>query len=179
MLDLQRVITRHTRVHYFGHAPQTPRKHRRPAGHGLDHYQSERLRPLDREYQCRRVAQQVVLLLVIHRADVPDALPIDEGLDFLFKICLLLRLLRLPRQHDRHSRRARDSDRIQRVLVMRHPSQERQVSPSLKARLERPKVASVVHHGDLPAFGELFRLATAYPCQRNRGKIPRQPPVVV
>src|SRR5215469_3678423 len=41
-------------------------EHRRPAGHGLDHRQSERLGPVDREYERSRIAQELALGTLIN-----------------------------------------------------------------------------------------------------------------
>src|SRR4029453_1686758 len=47
---------------HFGDRSARPRNHRRAARHGLDHHQTERLRPIDRKQQRSRVAEKRLLL---------------------------------------------------------------------------------------------------------------------
>jgi hypothetical protein len=52
--------------------PATKRDDRRPARHRLDQYQSERLRPLDREQECRGFPEELALMLLADLTDVSD-----------------------------------------------------------------------------------------------------------
>ena len=59
----------------FRHRAAIERDDRRAAGHGLDHDQAERLRPVDRHQQRDRAAQEFRLLLVGDLADEFDIAP--------------------------------------------------------------------------------------------------------
>src|SRR6185436_8869895 len=63
---------RHPMAEDLGYRASTPCDHRSPAGQGLDHHQTERLRPVDREQQCPGTAEQLRLGTVADLAEVLD-----------------------------------------------------------------------------------------------------------
>ena len=70
--------TCHSLVDDFRHGAPSEGDHRRPASHGLDHDQAERLRPVDRKKKRGRVAEELRLLPLV---DFADELHIRMGVD--------------------------------------------------------------------------------------------------
>src|SRR5690606_12387706 len=68
-------------VHHLGHRAAVPGDHRRAAGHRLDHHQAERFRPVDREQQRHRVAEEARLLRVADLADELHQRIVEQRLD--------------------------------------------------------------------------------------------------
>src|SRR5690606_5271406 len=56
----------------FRHRPAGPRDHRRAAGHGLDHGETERLRPVDGKEQRPGVAEKSRLVGIADLAEILD-----------------------------------------------------------------------------------------------------------
>ena len=61
-------------VDHFRHRAAIEGDDRRAAGHGFDHHQAERLRPIDRHQQRDRAAQKLGFILVVDFADIFDLL---------------------------------------------------------------------------------------------------------
>src|SRR5690606_36109323 len=60
--------------------------HGRAAGHGLDHDQAKRLRPVDGEHEGISVAQKLIFFSVPDFADILDERMVQQGLDPLLEI---------------------------------------------------------------------------------------------
>ena len=148
---VQRVddVARDPVAHHLRHRAASKRDHRRTAGHRLDHHQPERLRPVDREQQRRRVAQEVVLLRLADLTHELDARVGHHGFDLRLEVFLIL-LVDLGGDLQRHAQPHRDVDRAIEALLGRHPAQKRQVAPRprpCRIQLGRQPVV----HGRAPA----------------------------
>src|SRR6266480_2499920 len=55
--------------YHFGNCSTIVCDHWSPAGHRLDHYQAERLRPVDGKQQCVGISEEFVLLLITDFTD--------------------------------------------------------------------------------------------------------------
>ena len=108
-----------------------PGQHRRPAGEGLDHHQTERLGPADRVEQGPRRAQEGELVVGSDLADVAD-LVVQQRLDAVVEVLDLLLLAHLGRHDQRQSGLVRDRGGLLGTLLRGEPAQEQQV-PALAA----------------------------------------------
>jgi hypothetical protein len=125
-------------------APQ--RDHRRPAGHGLDQYQAERLLPADREQHRAGPRQQVPLGGGVGDPEQLGVLA-EPRLDLLLEVGQLDRLAALAGQHDRQPGRPRRVDGQMRSLVGVHAAEEQDVVLLVRPERERARPDRVVHRG--------------------------------
>ena len=91
------------------HRTAAERQDRRAAGHGLDHGEAERLRPVDRKQQRLRVAEELRLLMFVDLADEFDARAVEQRLDRGPEIGLV-GAVDLGRDLQRNAERARNRD---------------------------------------------------------------------
>jgi hypothetical protein len=120
-------------------------------GQGLDHHQSERLRPADRVEQRLGAGQQLDLLATSDLTEVDDVVA-EHRPHPLLEVALLERLPHLGGDVQRPSRGASDADRPVHPLVGVHPPEERQVAAGAGADREAVHVDAVVddrRHRDL------------------------------
>ena len=109
------------------HGPAIVSDHRAAAGHRLDHHETERLRPVDRDKQRDRTAQERSLVLVADLADVFDiARPIEQRLDLLV-VVVAIRPVDLRGDLERHAAMLRDVDRAIDPLLRRDAPEKREV----------------------------------------------------
>jgi hypothetical protein len=123
-----RILDRETRdavVDDLRHRSLAARDDGRAAGHRLDHHQTERLRPVDRQQQGERVAEEVVLLSIADLADELDQRIVEQVLDGgeVFPVGLV----DLGRDPERHAEVLRDADRTIDALLGRDPAEESEV----------------------------------------------------
>ena len=71
---------------------------------------------MDRKQERRRVAQQFVLLRMVHGTDPADVFAVDQRFDFVVKVSALAGVLRLSGKHDRQTDFLRDANRVERVF---------------------------------------------------------------
>jgi hypothetical protein len=96
----------------------------RAARHGLDHDETERLRPVDRKQQGGGAGKEWLLLCIIDLADELDFLAIHVGLEMFLEVRGLgARYLRGDAQG--LPRGARNADRVFRTLLRREASKKR------------------------------------------------------
>ena len=76
-------------LHDLGNRAISEGKHRRTAGHGLDHREPERLRPIDWEQESPRIAQELTLLALINLADELDARLVEERCNLGLEVYLV------------------------------------------------------------------------------------------
>ena len=101
--------------------------HRAAAGHRLDHHETERLRPVDRDEQRDRAAQERSLVLVADLADVFDiARAIEQRLDLLV-VVVAIRPVDLCGDLQRDAAMLRDMDRAIDALLRRDAPEKREV----------------------------------------------------
>ena len=75
-----------TVVYQFRNRAAAERNHRRAAGHGFNHYQTERFRPVDRKNQRIGVTQKILLTPVIDFTDTLDQRIVEQGFYVLVKV---------------------------------------------------------------------------------------------
>ncbi len=114
-------------VDHFGHRAAIERDDRRAAGHGLDHHQAERLRPIDRNEQHDGAAQEFRFLLVGDLADIFDIARFDHRLDLFVEI-VLVHPVDLGGDFERHAAMLRDADGAVDALFRRDAAEEREIS---------------------------------------------------
>lgn len=119
-------ISGNARVDHFAHGPAVEGENRRATGHGLDHDETERFRPVDGKQKSFRIAEKFRFLAF---ADLADELRIaaEQRLDFPGEIFGVDRI-DFRRQLELHAGGARDADRQVRPLLPRHAPEESQVT---------------------------------------------------
>ena len=103
-----------------------PGDHRRAAGHGLDHHQAERFRPVDREQQRLGVAEKCRFLAVTDLAHELDQGMVQQRLDDLVEVCRI-HGVNLGGDLQRQARALGDRDGTVRAFLGRDPAKEGEV----------------------------------------------------
>ena len=94
-------------VDHFRHGAVAEGENRCSAGHGLNHDQAERLRPIDWKKQRTGVTQELVLTALVDLTDVVDARQAEQWFDFGFEV-LLVNAIDLGSDLERKADSARD-----------------------------------------------------------------------
>ena len=118
----------------------------------------ERLRPVDRKQQGGGVAKEGLLLPVIHLANEPDIVLIEERLDRLVEIAIF------PARHlggnaQWQARAMGHPDRDIRTLLRRDPAQKGQIAFRLLGELEQVRGHAVMNRGQPVEAGKRRALA--------------------
>ena len=151
----------------LGHRAATKGEHRRAAGHRLDHRQSERLRPVDREQQRSRLAQKFALRTFVDLADILHARLIEQRRDLLAEISFV-DLVDLGSDLDRDSESARDPDRAIGPLLGRDAAEKGDVPAAWTiGGLEQVERKAVMHRGDEIGVGDRLALRVRDRHQRH------------
>src|SRR5689334_1114461 len=146
------------------------REHRRAAGHGLDHGQAERLRPIDGKEQGQRFPEKLGLGALIDLADILHAGLIDERRDLLPEIDLV-RLVDFGRDLQRDSERPGELDGAVGTLFRRDAADERQIATTrLEYRLIEMLGDAVVDGGHKVGVGDRPPLGVRDRYQRHIAK---------
>ena len=115
---------------------------RRAAGHRLDHGEPERLRPVDREQQRLRVAQELRLLVVVDLADEFDAAAVEQRFDLGLEIGLV-GAVHLGGDLERNAQRARDGDGAVGTFLRRDAAEKGEVAAARLPRVPRCRCAGM------------------------------------
>ena len=97
------------------------------AGHRLDHGESERLGPVDREEEGARLAEELDLAAIVDLADELDARFLQQGLDLRAEVGLVY-AIDLGGNLQRQAGGARDRNRAVDALLRRYAAEERQIA---------------------------------------------------
>src|SRR5262245_42922039 len=135
-----------------------PRDDGGPAGHRFDHHQSERLRPVDRKQQGRGVAKEGLLLPVVHLANEPDIVVIEERLDRLVEIAIFT-ARHLGGNAQWQARAMGHPDRDIRTLLRRDPAQECEIAFRPLGEREQVRGHAVMNGGQPVEAGKWRALA--------------------
>ena len=126
---------------------------RRAAGHGFDHHQAKRLRPLNRKQQSRRASQKVLLGLFIDLPDEFNPIAIDHWLYFFAEVPVL-RSRDLRRNPQWHPCGLGDPDRSFRAFVWSDPAKKGQIASSGIRRSECIDRQSMINRAQPAGFGQ-------------------------
>src|SRR4029453_18692430 len=148
----------HSVVDHFWDRSARPRNDGRAARHGLDHHQTERLRPIDRKQQRSRVAEKSLLLSVIYLADELYIVLIEQGFDGLVEVAIF-RPRHLGGDAQRQLRGMCHADRDIGTFLGRDPTQKCQIALGGLTELEQLRRKPVMNGGQPVQSGKRSALA--------------------
>ena len=134
--------------------------HRRSARHRLDHHETERFRPPDREHHHAGATEQVDLLRVRHVLEQLDVVT-EQRLDLVVEVRDLRRLAALEDHLQIVAGIACDADRLDRALVGVRPADVDEVVVLVGAVRIGVDVDAVVHDPGVGDVGILLGLRVA------------------
>jgi hypothetical protein len=117
----------------LGHRAPAEGEHRRAVGHGFDHDQPERLRPVDREQQRRGIPEKFPFSVLADFTDELDQGIIQQGPDHRFEICLVGRV-DLGCDPQRDASALSDFNRMIAPLLGADPSSKMSIRRSARCR---------------------------------------------
>src|SRR5690606_29969276 len=137
-------------------------KHRRAAGHGLDHNEPERLGPVDREQQRARIAQEPALAALVDLADEFDAGLIQQRCNLALEI-RLVDAVDLRRDLQRQADGAGYGYRAVDALLRRYATKEGEIAAtSNQGRGEQVARDAVRHSRNEVGVGDRTPLCLGY-----------------
>ena len=159
----------HTLIDHLGHGPVSECQHGSAAGHRLDHGESERFWPVDREQQRPRAAQERALAAIIDLANVVDAWLPQQWLNLRAEIDLV-HAIDLGGNLQRQPSGKGDGDGTVDALFRRYTAEKGEIPA---ARLERRREVSrqaVIDGADVVRVGDRCALRVRDRDQRHLGK---------
>src|SRR5712691_9978650 len=136
-------------LHDLGDSAPTDRRHRRPAGHGLDQDETEWFGRHDRIDERRRPAEQQVSLAQAHRPLVNDGSAVHERSDFGSKVALVVVLG--TSDHEAHARQTSKAYGLHHALALEDAPEEQEIVPGGRPKRKGIDVDAVGNHGDVRA----------------------------
>ena len=132
--------------------------------------QAERLRPVDREQQRPRLAQELGLAALVDLADVLDAWLLQQRLDLGAEV-VLVDAIDLGGDLQRQADGAGDRDRAVDALLRRYAAEKREIAAArLERRLSRSARQAVIDGADEVRVGDRRALRVRDRDQRHVGK---------
>src|SRR6202047_736925 len=126
-----------TRLHDFFDRAAAEGENRRAASHGLDHHQSERLRPVNREQEGQGPAKKLTLAALIDFAEKLDTRLLQQRGNLLVKISFI-HAVDFGSNLERNANSARDLNGAVRPVFRRYAPEKREIaSARAVARLEQ------------------------------------------
>lgn len=138
--------TAHPVLDDFRHGTLAVGDDRRAAGHGLDHDQTERLRPIDGEEKGSGIAEKIVLVHFVYFADKIDQRLLQERLDPRVEI-LFIDWIYLRRDLEFHAEGQGNGDGLLHPLLRRDPAKEGEIAARLRMEGQQLLGDAVVDRG--------------------------------